>query len=80
MKAEDTVKAGDELCRIVCQEYRTLNLEAKPCDGEDCERCMLIKQAEITFKATKEDERLKFTVWLEAHGNRGQVDLFKAGK
>jgi len=46
----DTVMPSNELCRLVCQEYRCDTLEGKNCDGLDCEVCQLNKQAEITGK------------------------------
>ena len=55
MKAEDTIKKAGELCRTVCLEHRSATLEAKNCDGLDCEVCQLTKQAEISFKAGQGD-------------------------
>jgi hypothetical protein len=55
LEAKETVKTTNELCLIVCQEYRKLNGIGKPCDGLDCEVCQLTKQAEISFEAGKEE-------------------------
>jgi len=75
MKAEDTVKTGGELCIFVCQEYRSETLEAKNCDGLDCEVCQLTKQAEITWKArdpeieaAEKAGMMKVVEWIEKQG------------
>ncbi len=47
---KDTVMSAGGLCILVCQEYRSSTLEAKNCDGLDCEICQLNKQAEISLK------------------------------
>ena len=51
MEAKDTVMKAGDLCLKVCQEHRSRTLEAKNCDGLDCEKCQLEAQAEISFKA-----------------------------
>jgi len=57
MEAKDTVMKAGDLCRKVCQDYRSATLEAKDCAGLDCEKCQLEAQAEISFKAGGKVER-----------------------
>jgi len=75
MKPEDTVKTSNELCLIVCQEYRTLNLEGKDCTGKDCDACQLNKQAEIAFKAG-----MKHGIWLFAWWKDGVQYVGTSGR
>ena len=63
MEAKDTVMSAGELCRLVCQEHRSKTLEAKDCNGLDCELCQLTKQAEISFKAGIKE----VVEWVKAH-------------
>jgi len=51
MEAKDTMMKAGDLCRKVCQDYRSATLEAKDCASLDCEKCQLEAQAEISFKA-----------------------------
>ena len=62
---KETVRSSNTLCIQVCQEHRELTLEAKNCDGLDCDECQLGKQAEISFKAGVEAERKRIIKWGE---------------
>lgn len=65
MEAKDIVKTEGELCTLVCQEYRAKNLEAKNCDGLDCGKCQLEKQAELSFKAGMKE----VVEWINTHNH-----------
>ncbi len=60
-KLEDITMSVGDLCRLVCQEYRSNTLEAKNCEGLDCELCQLKKQSEISYKIALK----KVGEWLE---------------
>ncbi len=76
MEAKDTIKTSGELCLIVCHERRELTLENKDCTDLDCETCQLKKQAEISFKAGRADERTKtlkkVAEWIEKNYFTGE--------
>lgn len=67
MESKDTTKTENELCIIAGQDYRREHLEAKDCGHEDCGKCQLTKQGEISFKAGKQDGRKEVVEWIKGH-------------
>lgn len=50
MGYQNTIKKENELCIIELQDYRHEHLAGKDCGHEDCGKCQLTKQAEISYK------------------------------